>query len=156
MECSTWWYSSNPLPGHIQKKAQNVPLQQSIPSVVSFNVSHCLPWRVTLAMSLDMSTELCFGSLRLRVCSQAEIKRYKSRIRIIITHCSLKHCNSITCIKTWTVHAHCVCALTVTCTGGTRSGPLKFFYLKVHWCVSILHTTFGTLFSHTTLLHRLS
>ena len=54
----------------------------SIPSLVSFNVSYCLPWCVTLAMSLDMNSEQCFCSLRLRVCSLAEIKRFKSRIRI--------------------------------------------------------------------------
>ena len=42
-----------------QKKAQNIPLQQGIPSIVSLNIFHCLPWCMTLATSLDMNIELC-------------------------------------------------------------------------------------------------
>ena len=48
------------IPGHIPKKAQNVPLQQSISSVVSFNLPYSPQWCATLATPLDMNNEFCF------------------------------------------------------------------------------------------------
>ena len=58
-EYSAWWYTGSPLCGHVQNKAQNIPLQQGIPSIVSHNIFHCLPWWMTLATTLDMDVELC-------------------------------------------------------------------------------------------------
>ena len=73
---------------HIQK-AQNIPLHQGIPSIVSINIFYCLLWCLTLATPLDMNIELCFCLLLLKVCSQAEIKHYKSRVSIELEHMTL-------------------------------------------------------------------
>ena len=57
----TWWHLSSSLCCHVQKKAQNRPLQQGIPPyIVSINILYCLLWCVTLTTSLDMNIELCF------------------------------------------------------------------------------------------------
>ena len=65
---------------------QNIPLQQGIPFLVSFNMFYCLPQCVPFAMSLDMNVQLCFSLLCLReqICSLAAIKHCKHRIRILV------------------------------------------------------------------------
>ena len=60
--------------------------QRKVAKQVSLNIFHFLPWCMALATSLDMNIELCFVHceqsamkiMTLRVCSLAEIKRYKS------------------------------------------------------------------------------
>ena len=93
-----------PPPGHIQKKAQNVPLQQSISFVVSFRGARPLlrPWTWIL--------KYVFCSLRLRVCSLAVIKRYKSRIKTLKHEMCSKlkenlHCISSNVVEKCIAHA---------------------------------------------------
>ena len=65
-----------------QMKAQNIPLEKSIPSMVSSNTLLYLLWCVTLATWRDINIDLCLCLFGHIVFSQVEIKCYTIRIRI--------------------------------------------------------------------------